>query len=331
MKHQYLFELGGENTELGKIEAMELLSTEHYEPTITLDEKAIVAIKVSKVIKSKVVRRLGMTKRVSKIFYKDKERNLENIVNEIPQIDIGQNTFAIRQISKKTMSEKDVATTLGRKIPNHNKTRLERPEVKILYYAGTETIISIWDQTLETYYKRCLKHHIKNRPFFSPIGIHPRIARSMINLANCSEGETMIDPFCGTGGMLIEARDMNINAIGIDIIRKMVNYSIGNLEHYGLKAKVVEGDIESSKEYQFKAVVTDPPYGLSTTTKGEGVSELMKRSMNLFNKTMKKGERIVMALSNPELVKNPNYDEIYRFQWYIHKSLTRNILVLEKN
>ena len=55
MKHQYLFELGGENTELGKIEAMELLSTEHYEPTIAFDEKAIIAIKVSKVIKSKVV------------------------------------------------------------------------------------------------------------------------------------------------------------------------------------------------------------------------------------------------------------------------------------
>ena len=53
--------------------------------------------------------------------------------------------------------------------------------------------------------------------------------------------------------------------------------------------------------------------------------------MNIFSKIMKKGERIVMALSNPELVKDSNYDEIYRFQWYIHKSLTRNILVLEKN
>ena len=331
MKHQYLFELGGENTELGKIEAMELLSTERCDPVIVFDEKSIIAINVSKVIKSKIVRRLGMTKRVSKIFYKNKETNLELVVKEIPQIDIGQNTFAIRQISKKKISERDIATTLGNKIPKHNETNLAHPDVKILYYAGTETIISIWDKTLETYYKGCLKHHIKNRPFFSPISIHPRIARSMVNLSNCSEGETMIDPFCGTGGMLIEARDMEINAIGIDIIEKMVDYSIGNLDHYGLKAEVIEDDVEASSNYQFKAIVTDPPYGLSTTTRGEGVSELMIRSMNIFSKIMKKGERIVMALSNPELVKDSNYDEIYRFQWYIHKSLTRNILVLEKN
>ena len=77
MKHQYLFELGGENTELGKIEAMELLSTERCDPVIVFDEKSIIAINVSKVIKSKIVRRLGMTKRVSKIFYKNKETNLE--------------------------------------------------------------------------------------------------------------------------------------------------------------------------------------------------------------------------------------------------------------
>jgi tRNA (guanine10-N2)-dimethyltransferase len=331
MKHQYLFELGGENTELGKIEAMELLSTESCDPVIIFDEKSIIAINVSKVIKSKIIRRLGMTKRVSKIFYKNKETSLELIVKEMPQIDIDQNTFAIRQISKKKMSERDIATTLGKRIPKHNETNLALPDVKILYYAGTETIISIWDKTLETYYKRCLKHHIKNRPFFSPIGIHPRIARSMVNLSNCSEGETIIDPFCGTGGMLIEARDMEINAIGIDIIEKMVDYSIGNLDHYGLKAEVIEGDVETSSNYQFKAIVTDPPYGLSTTTRGEGVSELMIRSMNIFSKIMTKGERIVMALSNPELVKDSNYDEIYRFQWYIHKSLTRNILVLEKN
>ena len=327
MKHQYLFELGGENTELGKIEAMELLSTERCDPVIAFDEKSIIAINVSKVIKSKIVRRLGMTKRVSKIFYKNKETNLELVVKEIPQIDIGQNTFAIRQISKKKISERDIATTLGNKIPKHNETNLAHPDIKILYYAGTETIISIWDKTLETYYKGCLKHHIKNRPFFSPISIHPRIARSMVNLSNCSEGETMIDPFCGTGGMLIEARDMEINAIGIDIIEKMVDYSIGNLDHYGLKAEVVKDDVEASSNYQFKAIVTDPPYGLSTTTRGEGVSELMIRSMNIFSKIMKKGERIVMALSNPELVKDSNYDEIYRFQWYIHKSLTRLSLI----
>ncbi len=331
MKHQYLLELGGENTELGKIEALELLSTENYEPKLVLKESSIITIEVSNIIKPRIIRRLGMTKRISKIFHEDKETNLEKIVKKISFLDIGQKTFAIRQICNKVMSEKKIAHILGEKIPKYNKTNLDNPEIKVLYYTGTKAIISIWDRKLETYYKKCLKYHIKNRPFFSPISIHPRIARSMINLANCSINDTIIDPFCGTGGMLIEASDMKIDSIGIDIMEKMVDYSIGNLKHFGLKSKVLEGDVAEIINCKFKAIVTDPPYGISTTTKGEGVDKLMKRCMNIFSENMKQGDRLVMALSKPELIENQNYKKIYQFQWYIHKSLTRYILVMERN
>ena len=44
MKHQYLLELGGENTDLGRIEALELLSTENYNPKLVLDEASIITI-----------------------------------------------------------------------------------------------------------------------------------------------------------------------------------------------------------------------------------------------------------------------------------------------
>jgi tRNA (guanine10-N2)-dimethyltransferase len=331
MKHQYLLELGGENTDLGRIEALELLSTENYNPKLVLDEASIITIDVSNIIEAKIIRRLGMTKRISKIAHIDKETNLENVVKNMATIDIGQNTFAIRQIGEKIMSGKQLAVILGERIPENNKTNLSNPQIKVLYYAGKKTIISIWDQKMETYYKKCLKHHIKNRPFFSPIGIHPRIARSMINLANCSENDTVIDPFCGTGGMLIEASDMEINSIGIDIMSKMVDYSEGNLKHFGLKSKLIKGDVSDIMNHKFKAIVTDPPYGLSTTTKGEGVEKLMKRSMEVFSENMSKGERLVVALSKPELIKNEKYNEIYRFKWYVHKSLTRNIIVLERN
>ena len=93
MKHQYLLELGGENTELGKSEALELLLTKGYEPKIILDENSIITVDVSKTIKPKVIRRLGMTKRVSKIVYTDKETNLKNVVSKMPPLDIGKKTL----------------------------------------------------------------------------------------------------------------------------------------------------------------------------------------------------------------------------------------------
>ena len=153
----------------------------------------------------------------------------------------------------------------------------------------------------------------------------------MVNLSNSTKGDRVIDPFCGTGGILIEIADMQIEAIGIDILDKMVENSVGNLKHYNLKGKVVKGDIENISNYDFKAIVTDPPYGLSTTTKGEGVKELMSRSMEIFTGIMKKGQRIVMALSNPKLINSKEFTLIHKFEWYIHKSLTRYILVLERN
>jgi len=331
VKEKYLLELGGENTELAKHEALELFKTEKYSPKLILDKKNTIVIEVSKEIKKQVIRRLGMTKRISRIIHYKQEENIDNILKNIPEIDIGCNSFAIRIIQKKEKSESNIARKLGEKISPKNKVNLTNPDLKILYYSNEKSIISIWNKKNETYYTKCLEHHVRYRPYFSPISIHPRIARSMVNLSNCSNGDIIIDPFCGTGGILIEIANMKIKAIGIDILNKMTEYSKGNLKHYDLKAKIIKGDIENLGNSNFDAIVTDPPYGISTTTKGEGVEKLMKRSLELFAKKMATKQRLVMAVSNPKLVQNKNYTTIHQFEWYIHKSLTRYILVMEKN
>ena len=331
MSQKYLFELGGENIELGKYEAIELLKTEKYEPKIVHDRERIIILDVLQKISKRIIRRLGMTKRVSKVLYYSNKKKLKEVVQEIPIIDIKTKSFAIRLVKKEGISEKEIAIKLGEKVPKKNKIDLTKPDVKILYYSGEKTIISLWERNLETYYTKCLEHHIRYRPFFSPISIHPRISRSMVNLSNSTKGDKVIDPFCGTGGILIEIADMQIEAIGIDILGKMVENSVGNLKHYGLKGMVVKGDVDNIKNYDFKAIVTDPPYGLSTTTKGEGVKELMLRSMEIFARTMERGQRIVMAVSNPKLINPKDFTLIHKFEWYIHKSLTRYILVLERN
>ena len=68
--------------------------------------------------------------------------------------------------------------------------------VKILYYSNVRSIVSIWHLDNKTYYNKCLEHHVKYRPFFSPISINPRIARSLVNLSNCSLNNKIVDTFC---------------------------------------------------------------------------------------------------------------------------------------
>ena len=51
----------------------------------------------------------------------------------------------------------------------------------------------------------------------------------------------------------------------------------------------------------------------------------------LFSQKLEKKQRLIMAISNPKLVKNSDFNILYQFEWYIHKSLTRYIVVMEKN
>mgnify|MGYP000867576959 CR=1 FL=1 len=83
-------------------------------------------------------------------------------------------------------------------------------------------------------------------------------------------------------------------------------------------------------DIKFNSIVCDPPYGIASTTGGERITDLMERCLEMLQKKMKKGQRLVIAVSEPDIVNNQNLRLIHKFEWYIHKSLTRNIMVLEK-
>ncbi len=46
----------------------------------------------------------------------------------------------------------------------------------------------------------------------------PRISRALINLLKVSEGDTILDPFAGSGAFIADAPTMGINAIGFEIL-----------------------------------------------------------------------------------------------------------------
>ena len=124
MTSEYLFELGGENKELAKIEAMELLKTENYKPEMSFEEGQIIIIKTSQKLALNTIRRLGMTRRVSRIIYASDEKDIEKIVEQLPMLKLGEGSFAIRQICRNEFSERKIAIKIGQKIPIENKINL---------------------------------------------------------------------------------------------------------------------------------------------------------------------------------------------------------------
>ncbi|KHO52635.1 MAG: tRNA (guanine10-N2)-dimethyltransferase [archaeon GW2011_AR17] len=107
------------------------------------------------------------------------------------------------------------------------------------------------------------------RPGFFPISLKPKLARAIVNLSGVKKG-TIWDPFCGTGGILLEASLMGLKAVGTDIDPMMIRAAKQNFEHYNCKAKISIADARKEK-VKCKAIVTDPPYGRRASTKKEDV------------------------------------------------------------
>lgn len=66
----------------------------------------------------------------------------------------------------------------------------------------------------------------------------PRISRALINLLRVNKGDTILDPFVGSGAFIADAPTMGLNAIGIEIleigkliseVKCSLNYDIGKL------------------------------------------------------------------------------------------------------
>ncbi|HHE04736.1 MAG TPA: methyltransferase domain-containing protein, partial [candidate division WOR-3 bacterium] len=176
-----------------------------------------------------------------------------------------------------------------------------------------------------------LKRRPGERPFSLPISMEPRVARAMVNMARLREGQRLLDPFCGTGGILIEAGLMGIKVFGSDIDERMVKGTIINLEFYGIKPeKIVKCDIREIHEYfdNIDGIVCDPPYGRSASTFGENSTRLYEDSFKAFKRVLKPGGYAVISFPNEEhhIKIGAKYMKLKNVISYrVHKSLTRYI------
>ena len=71
--------------------------------------------------------------------------------------------------------------------------------------------------------KRFVARVPKNKPKRHPAMLKPKLARLLVNLTGAKK--QLLDPFCGTGSILIEAGVLGLKPLGSDIDPKMIWYS----------------------------------------------------------------------------------------------------------
>lgn len=175
----------------------------------------------------------------------------------------------------------------------------------------------------------------KKKPFFHPSAMPPKLARCMVNLAKPKAGDLILDPFCGTGSLLIEAALIGCNVLGVDIQRRMARGSLKNFKHFSITPEgVIVADAKTPPIQRVDCVVADPPYGRSATTFRRTTKKIIEDCLEAVRNLL--GARGYVCMAAPKTVNisqigtSLGYRHVESHMVYVHRSLTREITVFKK-
>lgn len=336
-----LFELSGEDRTLACSELRTLIDTFGLKWEPVREHRSAVVLDGVGRIAPLLARRLAFTRRVASVASEARIGRAEEL-----KVRVGAKRFAIipKKVDQVAYSLQDVVVQLGGSILERNrgsKVDLRRPDVRV-YLFGAKDRLYVSKDVHEVDRKGLEARAPKLRPIRSPVSMHPRLCRAMINLARVRDDDAVLDPFCGTGGTLIEASVIGMRAYGIDISEKMVFASKENLRHFGLDGTVVQGDavqlaraLKVMKLKTIDAIVSDLPYGRSTTLAGREQEELVTRFVAEAEKVLRPGKHMVLCINDERMLmralSRTGFETVERFERRVHRSLTRYIIVARKD
>jgi tRNA (guanine10-N2)-dimethyltransferase len=302
-----LFHLSGEHPLLAEAEVRALFQTYKIKWNPLFFEHQIAVYEVDFF---PGLSRLAMTHKILRLDFSLEEKSfrvrVKRILSDVNSL----------RLEKKIADE--IQDTYGRLPVN-----LENPEQEV--YCIVQKGKKFVGQTVMDFPYTYEKRKPQYRPYFHPSSLHPKIARALVNLGR--SGYEVLDPFCGTGGILIEAGLMGLKVKGLDISEKMVSGTKQNLEHFHITDyEICQGDATDIASHfsHVESVVTDMPYG-----KASRISLSRKRLyVKAFQSIRDVTERACIVC--PQLYNFEKMDFCVEEQFVlrVHKSLNRYIYVL---
>lgn len=336
-----MFLLSGEHPTLPEAEVRGAIKAEGgaYEILEKLDQVLVLETEIKP---SRIASRLAMCREVClHLCTANTDEVLEAVAStDLPDLLDVAKTFAVRVERvkghcpevKRTELEKGLADLLLSEF--HLKVDLESPQTELVGVL-TNGKCCVGLKLCETGRKFLKLRKPSARAAFHPSTLTPTLARCMVNLARTPRNGVLCDPFCGIGGILIEAGLMGVKVIGFDINPEMVEGARKNLELYGIRNfEVNVGDARKLPEMEVDAVVTDAPFGIQASTGGLDVKELLREALPSISRILKRKGMVCIGVPSwvelSEMVSNCELRLVEVHEQYVHKSLTRKIYVLKK-
>ena len=273
----------------------------------------------------KIAKRISLCHTINEVIASGtKEEVLEALCN----FPLKQKKFKIE--GRKFRKEESVSLIkkeFGELLTRHASVDLQNPD--IIFRVFIEDVLFFCRKIASIERKSFEQRKPQHRPFSSPVSLHPKFARVLVNLSRVKKNDRLLDPFCGTGGILIEAGLIGAEVIGIDIKKKMINGCKKNLDYYGIKNyKLHAMDMRNAYIEPVDCIVSDFPYGRSTYIGGE-LCSLYDKAFEKMREWLKKGGKAVVGLPSKEFIvmgeKYFKLEEMYQLR--VHKNLTRYFCV----
>ncbi len=313
-----LFELSGENLSLATAELScvgNVIRTENGIAIVDVDDPG----RTTRLAQTHVVMRLLGECDATK---EDLEDLLESLALTAP----GSFCCRARKIHPVTVnaSQLELESMMGQKIQGN--VDLKDPDIE--YRAAFTNSRCFFGEVLHTIDRGSYAYrNPQRRAFFHPGVMMPLMARTMVNLTHVEPGQLLCDPFCGTGGMLLECDMMGIDAVGSDYDPEMLIGCRQNLPN-GAYIRADATNMPYPNE-AFDAIATDLPYGQSTTIGADSIDTLYTGSLKEIRRVLKPGGRaVIVTHKNIRPLAEDLFEIIGYYEQRVHKSLTRRILIL---
>ena len=341
---QLFFLLSGEHETLPVSELKAILEAEDYPYEVLEKLDQVLRLKVGLDCVEAVRRRSAFTRICGLELFKCKAETNEIVKSarclNLDEVLRESESFAVRvKHVKRYASEIDgmiLERKLGGVVLSKAKARvnLKNPDKTFIGILTNEYFIfgvKLAEILPKPFVERCPA----KKPFFHPSAMQAKLARCMVNLARPKTGDLVLDPFCGTGGMLVEAALIGCRVLGSDIKRRMAKGTVRNLAYFNITSEgVVVADARRLPMMEVDCVVTDPPYGRSATTVKRTTRQIIEEVLTSARELLGKGRLICMAapkmLSLGRMGVALGYKHLESHFVYVHRSLTREIAVFEK-
>lgn len=126
----------------------------------------------------------------------------------------------------------------------------------------------------------------------------PQLSRFICNICQIKKNDIVLDPFCGTCGLLIEAFFLEAKIVGVDIKIDILKGAKKNIDYYkknnslNTSYNLILGDskVLPFPNNYFDSIITDFPYGQSTIIGGSSINELYSKSIYEIYRVLKKNK-----------------------------------------